>query len=59
MSSTYSPKVGEVERRWFVVDAAEIPLGRLSTRVAVLLTGKHKPEYAFHAPSRKPRKTVV
>ena len=48
MSRTYSPKPGEVERRWLVVDASEIPLGRLSTRVAVLLTGKHKPQYATH-----------
>ena len=48
MSSTYSPKVGEVERRWYVVDAADIPLGRLSARVATVLIGKHKPQYAFH-----------
>ena len=48
MSRTYSPKAGEVERRWYVVDASEVPLGRLSTRVARLLTGKHKPQYAPH-----------
>ena len=48
MSRTYSPKAGEVERRWYVVDASAAPLGRLSTRVATLLTGKHKPQYARH-----------
>lgn len=48
MKRTYTPKPGEVERRWHVVDAAGVPLGRLSTVVARLLTGKHKPEYAPH-----------
>ncbi len=48
MFKTYSPKAGEVERRWYVVDAAEQPLGRLSTAVARILTGKHKPQYAPH-----------
>lgn len=45
---TYSPKLAEIEHRWYVVDAAGIPLGRLSTVVARLLTGKHKPTYANH-----------
>lgn len=48
MTTTYSPKAGEVERRWYVIDASEMPLGRLSSRVARLLTGKHKPSYAPH-----------
>lgn len=48
MTTTYSPKAGEVERRWYVVDASEMPLGRLASRVATLLTGKHKPVYARH-----------
>lgn len=48
MYRTYSPKFGEVERKWYVVDAAEQPLGRLSTGVARVLTGKHKPQYARH-----------
>ena len=48
MSKTYSPKQGEVERVWFVVNAAEQPLGRVCTEVARLLTGKHKPHYAPH-----------
>ena len=45
---TYSPKRGEVERKWYVVDAADLPLGRLCTQVARLLIGKHKPQYAPH-----------
>lgn len=48
MTRTYSPKVGEVERRWFVVDAADIVLGRLSVVIARILTGKNKPCYAPH-----------
>lgn len=48
MSKTYSPKAGEIERNWFVVDAADVTLGRLSTEVARILTGKHKPQYAPH-----------
>ena len=48
MQKTYSPKAGEIERHWYVVDASELPLGRLSTEVARLLTGKHKPQYAPH-----------
>ena len=48
MTKTYSPKKDEVDRRWFVVDAAEKKVGRLSTEVARILTGKNKPEYARH-----------
>lgn len=42
---TYYPKPGDVERRWYVVDAADQTLGRLATRVARTLLGKDKPEY--------------
>ena len=45
---TYSPKAGEVERRWYVVDAAGVPLGRLATRLARILTGKDKPTPPAH-----------
>ena len=45
---TWSPRTGEVERRWYVVDAAGVPLGRLATRLARVLTGKDKPTYARH-----------
>ena len=48
MKRTYSPKLAEIEHQWFVVDAAEVPLGRLSTLVARLLMGKHKPTWAPH-----------
>lgn len=42
---TYVPKEGEVRHDWYVVDAADVILGRLSTTVATLLRGKHKPEF--------------
>jgi large subunit ribosomal protein L13 len=45
---TYSPKPGEVERAWHVIDAKDVVLGRLATQVATLLRGKHKPIYAPH-----------
>lgn len=45
---TYSAKPTDVERKWYVVDASETPLGRLSTRVATLLTGKEKPQFTSH-----------
>ena len=45
---TYSAKPGEVERNWFVVDASEYELGRLATRIAVVLRGKHKPTFTPH-----------
>jgi large subunit ribosomal protein L13 len=48
MKRTYSPKLAEIEHQWFVVDAATVPLGRLSTLVAHLLMGKHKPTWAPH-----------
>jgi len=45
---TYAVKASEIERSWFVVDAAGQTLGRLATRVATLLEGKHKPIYTPH-----------
>lgn len=45
---TYSAKPGEVDRKWFVVDATDMPLGRLATRVATVLRGKHKPQFTPH-----------
>ena len=45
---TYSAKSGDVVRKWFVVDAASAPLGRMATQVATLLRGKHKPMYTPH-----------
>ena len=46
--STYTPKAGDVERAWHIVDAEGLVLGRLSTEVANILRGKHKPTYTPH-----------
>ena len=43
--STYMPKAGEVDRKWYVIDAAGKPLGRVAAQAAVLLRGKHKPTF--------------
>jgi large subunit ribosomal protein L13 len=48
LKKTYSPKLAEIEHRWYVLDAAGIPLGRLSSLAARLLTGKHKPTWTPH-----------
>jgi large subunit ribosomal protein L13 len=45
---TFSPKAGDVQRQWHVVDASDVVLGRLASHVASLLRGKHKPIYAPH-----------
>jgi large subunit ribosomal protein L13 len=45
---TYTPRASEIERQWFVVDADGQTLGRLASRVATLLAGKHKPTFATH-----------
>ncbi|MFC8191386.1 50S ribosomal protein L13 [Cellulomonas sp. NPDC057328] len=45
---TYTPKPGDVERNWYVIDASDVVLGRLATHVATLLRGKHKPTFAPH-----------
>ena len=42
---TYVPKEGEVQQTWYLVDASDVVLGRLSTLVARLLRGKHKPQF--------------
>lgn len=46
---TYSPKPRDIERRWYVIDAGGVVLGRLASHVAQILRGKHKPIYAPHA----------
>ena len=43
--STYFPKANDLKRQWFLVDAAGIPVGRLSTAVADVLSGKNKPTW--------------
>jgi len=45
---TFSPRPTDIERRWLLVDAAGLPLGRLATQVAMVLRGKHKPIYSPH-----------
>jgi large subunit ribosomal protein L13 len=45
---TYTPKPGDVERRWHVIDATDVVLGRLASQAATLLRGKHKPTFAPH-----------
>ncbi len=46
--ATQSARPAEVVRRWFVVDATDVVLGRLATRVATILRGKHKPTFTPH-----------
>src|SRR5947199_10038959 len=46
--STYSPKPGEITRHWHVIDANDVVLGRLASQAAILLRGKHKPQFAPH-----------
>ena len=48
MRTTYTVKAGEIERKWYVVDAEGQNLGRLSSEIAKVLTGKHKPIYTPH-----------
>lgn len=45
---TYTPKAEEIERKWWVVDATDRPLGRLATELARILIGKHKPIFTPH-----------
>jgi len=48
---SYLAKPHEVERRWYIVDAEGKTLGRLSSRIAMILSGKHKPTYTPHVDS--------
>jgi large subunit ribosomal protein L13 len=45
-AKTYAVRESEIERRWYVVDAADETLGRLASRIARVLEGKHKPSYS-------------
>ncbi|MBL8929812.1 MAG: 50S ribosomal protein L13 [Kineosporiaceae bacterium] len=45
---TYTPKPGDVDRRWHVIDATDVVLGRLAVQAATLLRGKHKAVFAPH-----------
>ena len=46
--STTMPKVEKIERKWYILDAKGKPLGRVATKAATLLRGKHKPIFAPH-----------
>lgn len=48
MTKTYSVKASDIERKWHVIDASDEVLGRLATRIAGLLMGKHKPMFTRH-----------
>lgn len=45
---TYTPKAEDIQREWFVIDAAGLTLGRLASQISSVLRGKHKPIYAPH-----------
>ncbi|HWH33130.1 MAG TPA: 50S ribosomal protein L13 [Egibacteraceae bacterium] len=45
---TYSPRPADIQPQWYVIDAQDMVLGRLATRVAHVLRGKHKPTFAPH-----------
>ena len=45
---TYSPKPGDADKKWYVIDATDVVLGRLAVQAATLLRGKHKPIFAPH-----------
>ena len=46
--TTFMEKAGQVDRKWYVIDAAGKPLGRVAAQAAVLLRGKHKPTFTPH-----------
>ncbi len=45
---TVSLKAGDIKKEWYVIDATDLVLGRLSARIALILRGKHKPSYTPH-----------
>lgn len=45
MEKTYIPKASEIQREWFIIDADGVILGRLASKVATVLLGKHKPTF--------------
>ena len=47
-TKTYIPKATEIERRWYIVDAEGLTLGRLATQIATIIRGKHKPSFTPH-----------
>ncbi|EAU54455.1 50S ribosomal protein L13 [Mariprofundus ferrooxydans] len=47
--ATWTVRPGDIERKWYIVDATDLVLGRLATEIATVLRGKHRPEYTPHA----------
>jgi len=47
--STWTVHPGDIDRKWYIVDATDLVLGRVATRIATVLRGKHRPEYTPHA----------
>ena len=54
MTKTYAVKTSEIQREWRVIDADGQTLGRLATRIAVLLRGKHRPTFSTHIDTGDP-----
>lgn len=48
MGTTYIAKPGEVQARWLVIDGTDKVLGRMATKIAMVLMGKHRPQYTPH-----------
>ncbi len=48
MNRTYTAKPSTIEHKWYVVDAAGVPVGRLAAQVAQVLRGKHKPTFTYN-----------
>jgi large subunit ribosomal protein L13 len=48
MNRTFSAKPAEIERKWYIVDATGVPLGRLAAQVAQIIRGKHKPTFTYN-----------
>ncbi len=46
--TTYSMKASEIDKKWFIVDAEDLVLGRMAAEIAKILRGKHKPTYTPH-----------
>ncbi len=49
MNRTTTVKEGDIQRKWYVVDAAGVPVGRLAAQVAQVLRGKNKPNFVYYA----------
>ncbi len=47
-NTTYSVKAKEIDKKWYIIDAENKPLGRVASEAAKLLRGKHKPTYSTH-----------